>query len=97
MSQIRSFDSSLEKAFDYELKCRGITTYTKNDNSIFGKPDFAFKARKVAIFCDSEFWHGFNWKDKNKQIKTNRDFWIPKIERNIKRDEEVTGKLKAEG
>lgn len=38
----------------------GITTYSRNDKTVFGKPDFAFKARKIAVFCDSEFWHGFD-------------------------------------
>ena len=97
MSQVRGTDSALERAFANELIRRGITTYSKNDKTIFGNPDFAFKARKVAVFCDSEFWHGFDWKNSNKAIKTNRDFWIPKIERNIKRDEEVTEKLTADG
>lgn len=97
MSQVRSTDSALEKAFVNELIRRGVTTYSRNDKTIFGKPDFAFKARKIAVFCDSEFWHGFNWKKAHKSIKTNRDFWIPKIERNIKRDEEVTEKLIADG
>ena len=97
MSHVRSTDSALEKAFAAELTRCGITTYSRNDKTIFGKPDFAFKARKIAVFCDSEFWHGFDWINAKKAIKTNRDFWIQKIERNIKRDEEVTEKLNADG
>ena len=83
MSQVRSTGSALEKAFANELKRRGITTYSRNDKTVFGTPDFAFKARKVVVFCDSEFWHGFDWKNANKAIKSNRDFWITKIESNI--------------
>ena len=97
MSRVRSTDSVLEKAFANELTNRGITTYTKNDKTVFGKPDIVFKARKVAVFCDSEFWHGYDWENAHKAIETNRDFWIPKIERNIKRDEDVTEKLTADG
>ena len=71
--------------------------YRKNSGSIFGKPDFSFKKYKVAIFVDGEFWHGKDWEQKKAEIKGNREFWIAKIERNIQRDMEVTGYLKAEG
>ena len=52
---------------------------------------------KIAIFCDSEFWHGFEWETRKSDIKSNRDFWIKKIERNISRDEEVNEALSSEG
>ena len=71
--------------------------YRKNSGSIFGKPDFSFKKYKVAVFVDGEFWHGKDWGRKKAEIKGNREFWITKIERNIRRDMEVTGRLKAEG
>ena len=71
--------------------------YQKNSGSIFGKPDFSFKKYKVAVFVDREFWHGKDWEQKKAEIKGNREFWIAKIERNIQRDIEVTGRLKAEG
>lgn len=71
--------------------------YRKNSGSIFGKPDFSFKKYKVAVFVDGEFWHGKDWEQKKAEIKENREFWIAKIERNIQRDIEVTGRLKAEG
>lgn len=71
--------------------------YRKNSRSIFGKPDFSFKKYKVAVFVDGEFWHGKDWEQRKVEIKGNREFWIAKIERNIRRDMEVTGRLKAEG
>lgn len=71
--------------------------YRKNSGSIFGKPDFSFKKYKVAVFVDGEFWHGKDWEQRKAEIKGNREFWIAKIERNIRRDMEVTGRLKAEG
>ncbi|OFM33188.1 very short patch repair endonuclease [Neisseria sp. HMSC068C04] len=71
--------------------------YRKNSGSIFGKPDFSFKKYKVAVFVDGEFWHGKDWEQKKAEIKGNREFWIAKIERNIQRDIEVTGRLKVEG
>lgn len=97
MSRVRSTDSVIEKKVANELTRCGITTYSKNDKTVFGKPDFVFKAKKVAVFCDSEFWHGFDWENTRKTIKSNQDFWIPKIERNMERDEEVTAMLTHEG
>ena len=68
--------------------------YRKNSGSIFGKPDFSFKKYKVAVFVDGEFWHGKDWEQRKAEIKGNREFWIAKIERNIRRDIEVTDRLK---
>ena len=56
-----------------------------------------FKQKKIAVFCDSEFWHGYNWETKRDEKKAIVIFWIPKIERNIKRDNEVNAALEANG
>lgn len=71
--------------------------YRKNDPKVFGKPDFTFKRLKIAVFCDSEFWHGKDWKQTRKRFKSNRDYWLAKIERNIQRDMEVNKRLRNEG
>ncbi len=79
-----------------ELWSRGLR-YRKNSKEVFGKPDIVFMSKKTAVFCDSEFWHGYDWDNKKKEIKTNRDFWIPKIEKNISRDKEVNETLENSG
>ena len=56
-----------------------------------------FLVKKIAVFCDSEFWHGHDWENRKNDFKSNQDFWISKIERNILRDKEVTEKLESEG
>ena len=71
--------------------------YRKNVKNIYGKPDIAFIGKKVAVFCDSEFWHGYNWEERKHDFKSNQEFWIPKIERNMQRDKEVTSKLESDG
>ncbi len=96
MQAVKNKDSQIEILLRKELWNRGIR-YRKNSNKIFGHPDIVFIGKKVAVFCDSEFWHGYNWKIKKEEIKSHRDFWIPKIERNIQRDIEVNRKLQAEG
>lgn len=79
-----------------ELWSRGLR-YRKNVNEICGKPDIVFIGKKVAVFCDSEFWHGYNWEECKHDFKSHQEFWIPKIERNMERDREVTEQLQAEG
>ena len=71
--------------------------YKKNDKDVFGHPDLTFKKIKLAIFVDGEFWHGKDWEKRKKDHKTNKDFWIKKIERNIGRDKEVNEELKKQG
>lgn len=87
MSHIRSNNTSIEILLRKALWHEGIR-YRKNFKTLPGSPDIAITKYKIAIFCDGEFWHGKNWVNKKDTIKTNRDFWIPKIERNIKRDNE---------
>ena len=96
MQAVKSKDTAIELLLRKELWSRGIR-YRKNVKSIIGKPDIAFIKKKVAVFCDSEFWHGFDWEHKKSDIKSKRDFWIPKIEKNIARDKEVNDALAADG
>ena len=96
MRRIRSKDTSIEIKLRKALWHRGFR-YQKNCKGIIGKPDICFKGKKVAIFCDSEFWHG-KYLTEGKYIpKTNAEYWIPKITRNIERDKEVNTALKEQG
>ena len=70
--------------------------YRKNNKSVFGKPDITFKKFKIAIFVDSEFFHGKDFETKKKPA-TNAEFWEKKIKRNIERDKEVNTFLEKEG
>lgn len=71
--------------------------YWKNDKSVFGKPDLTFKNHKVAIFVDSEFFHGKDWETQKLRIQSNQEFWHKKIGRNIERDKEVNDYLTNNG
>ncbi len=71
--------------------------YRKNTDKITGRPDFIFKSKKIAIFCDGEFWHGKDWEKRKYDHKSNQAFWHDKIERNIERDKEVNILLQSEG
>ena len=96
MRQIKNKDSKIEVLLRKELWKRGLR-YRKNANGITGNPDIVFIGRKIAVFCDREFWHGYDWDNKKHEFKSRQDFWIPKIERNIQRDKEVTEALENDG
>ena len=96
MQAVKNKDSKIEVLLRKELWNRGIR-YRKNVNRIYGKPDIAFIGMKIAVFCDSEFWHGYNWEERKKDFKSHQEFWIPKIERNMERDAEVTVRIESEG
>ena len=96
MTAVKSKGTKIEVLLQKELWHRGLR-YRKNVKNIYGKPDIAFIGKKIAVFCDSEFFHGFDWEIRSKEIKSNREFWIPKIEKNIQRDKDVTDKLKKDG
>ena len=71
--------------------------YRKNNRTVFGTPDITLKKLKIAIFVDSEFFHGKDWETQKGRIKTNTVFWQKKIERNIERDIEVNEYLTING
>lgn len=96
MSKIKSKDTSCELIVRKKLWSLGYR-YRKNYKKVFGTPDICFISKKVAIFIDSEFWHGKTYLEKGKLPATNTSFWKQKFERNIKRDLEVNKKLKEEG
>ena len=69
--------------------------YRKNDKSEFGKADFVNKRYKIAIFCDSEFFHGKDWEVLKPRLEkgVHGDFWVKKITNNRRRDDEVNKQL----
>lgn len=96
MKAIKSTNTKMEVLFSKALWSKGIR-YRKNDKSVFGKPDLTIKKYKIAVFIDSEYFHGRNWEAGRQRIKTNTEFWHRKIEGNIKRDKLVNETLMKDG
>lgn len=96
MQAIRSKDTSIEIKLRKALWHQGIR-YRKNYGGLAGKPDIVITKYKIVIFCDSDFWHGYDWENSRHKIKSNHDYWIPKIERNMARDKEVNTCLEEDG
>lgn len=98
MSHIKNKDSKIECVLRKALWEKGYR-YRKNYSKLPGKPDIVLTRYQIAIFCDSEFFHGKDFDQLKVQLNKskNSDFWIDKIQKNIDRDEEVNKLLKGQG
>ena len=86
----------MEREFAAELRRAGIKF--RRQHPILGKPDFVIFGKRVAIFCDSRFWHGYRWgKGSSRAFARNAEFWVRKIEGNRERDRLVSRALRRKG
>ena len=94
MQNIHQKDTSIELCLRKALWKKGYR-YRKNVKTLPGKPDIVITKYKIAIFCDSEFFHGKDWDSLKTRLEKgkNPEFWINKIERNRNRDYENDKKL----
>lgn len=88
MKNVRQKNTQAEITLRKKLYHNGIR-YRIHYKSLIGTPDIVITTSKLIIFVDGEFWHGKNWKLQKQKLKTNKSFWIAKIERNIQRDMEI--------
>jgi DNA mismatch endonuclease (patch repair protein) len=96
MSRVRSKNTKPELILRKSLYKLGMR-YRVNAKDIVGKPDIYIRKYRLAIFIDSDFWHGRLYLQGKRIPKTNQDYWIPKLEKNIQRDKYVTKALKSDG
>lgn len=99
MSHIRSKDTGIEVKLRKAMWSKGYR-YRKNYNKLPGKPDVVLTKYRIAIFCDSEFFHGKDWNDvllPKLQKGNNSEYWEKKIQRNIERDVEINRELQCMG
>lgn len=97
MRQIRGRDTAPELTIRKLLRRMGFTGYRLCRKDLPGKPDLAWVGRKLAIFVHGCFWHGHNCQEGIRKPKSNRQYWIPKLERNWSRDAENISALRAKG
>lgn len=96
MSAIRGKDTGIEIRLRKALTKKGIR-YSLYSSKVIGHPDILFESLKIAVFADSEFWHGYHFEENEAKLVTHRDFWLAKIKRNMARDEEVNASLRGQG
>lgn len=87
LSSVKSTNTAPERILAKALWESGYR-YRKNYRKLIGKPDLVFVAKKIVVFVDGDFWHGRDWETKKNKIKSNREYWIAKIERNMQRDKQ---------
>ena len=85
MSQIKSKNTKPEMVVRKFLFSKGLR-YKIHDNSLPGKPDIVLPKYKTVIFVNGCFWHAHENCKYHVLPKSNSDYWVPKIEKNIKRD-----------
>ncbi len=93
MSKIRGKNTKIEVSFRHALWKAGIRGY-RLGVKIAGKPDVVFPKYKVVIFCDGDFWHGYQfdkWKDRL------QPYWLNKIKGNMERDRKNEKILEEQG
>ncbi len=96
MGKIRGRNTKPEMAFRKALYAAGYR-YRVDYRKLIGRPDIVLKKYKTVVFVDGDYWHARNWEERKPKLKTNRDFWVAKFERNIQRDKEVNRELKTLG
>ena len=94
MSQIKSKGTKPEYKLKRKIYSEGLRGYRLN-YKLTGKPDIVFTRSKLAIFVDGCFWHKCS--KCYIEPKSNKAFWLNKIDNNIKRDKQVNKILKREG
>ncbi|MBI5236699.1 MAG: DNA mismatch endonuclease Vsr [Deltaproteobacteria bacterium] len=88
MRRIRNKDTAPELTVRRLLRGLGFVGYRLHREDLPGKPDIAFIGRKKAVLIHGCFWHGHDCKEGLRRPKSNQTYWLPKIERNCKRDAE---------
>ncbi len=98
MQRIKAKETSIEVKLRKSLWNKGYR-YRKNYDRLPGKPDIVLTKYKIAIFCDSEFFHGKDWEVLKPRLEksNNSQYWIRKISRNRERDDEINKRLLFEG
>lgn len=94
MSCIKSVNTSLEINFRKLLSKNQIKGFRKHPKTL-GNPDFASIKRKIVIFIDGDFWHGYNWKKLGKIPPAK--YWQNKIRKTMVRDIKYNQQLKKDG
>jgi len=97
MRRIRSRNTAPELIVRQTLRALGYAGYRLHRRDLPGTPDVVFIGRKKAIFVNGCFWHGHGCHEGLRKPKSNADYWLPKIERNRRRDEAAIAQLHSQG
>lgn len=92
MARVKSKDTTPEKALRRILTGLGVR-YRLHRKDLPGNPDLVMPGRRLAFLVHGCFWHGHDCARGARVPKTNRDYWLTKVARNVARDERSTQAL----
>ena len=92
MARVKSKDTTPEKALRRILTGLGAR-YRLHRKDLPGSPDLVMPGRRLAFLVHGCFWHGHDCARGARVPKTNRDYWLTKVARNVARDERSTQAL----
>ena len=93
MSRIRSKNTNPEKVVRALLHSQGYR-FRLHRKDLPGKPDIVLKKYNTVILVNGCFWHQHKSCKRANIPKSNKEYWIPKIERNKKRDKRNIKEIK---
>src|SRR5713101_325397 len=93
MKLVKLKDGPLELSIQRELRKMGLR-FQRNYKRLKGSPDIVFLKKKVAIFIDGDFWHG--WRLPAWEHKLSK-FWRSKLRANRRRDQRNFRRLRRTG
>lgn len=98
LSGSRASDTKCEIMLRSALWRLGLR-FRKNVRTLPGKPDIVFPTERLVVFCDGDFWHGNNWKERKRKLQkgANAPYWLSKIKGNIERDKLHNARLLESG
>lgn len=85
MRRVRRRDTKPEMLLRRASWARGLR-YRLHASYLPGTPDLVFRGARVAVFVHGCFWHRHEGCRRATTPKTNREYWIPKFEKNVERD-----------
>jgi DNA mismatch endonuclease, patch repair protein len=94
----RKKNSGPEVLLRKALSARGLR-FRLHAEDLPGCPDLVIRSKRLAVFCDGDFWHGREWGNRKNKLAAgwNADYWISKIDRNRRRDRVVSRTLRRLG
>lgn len=99
MSAVRSKNTAPELTLRRAIHARGAR-FRLHAPDVPGRPDIVFRSKKIAVFVDGDLWHGNpdEWRRRGRKslaemFPTRTEWWVAKIEGNMRRDREVDRQL----
>jgi DNA mismatch endonuclease (patch repair protein) len=94
MARIRAKNTGIEKVVFSHLRKRGVY-FRMHYDRVRGRPDVALPSKKIAVFIDGDFWHGYRFNTWRNRIP--KEYWREKIAANISRDRRNRAALRRRG